>query len=197
MITIFKVLRITPAALEPKFDRLEDLLWSNFSSLKKSLILIPKLSYLTFLKGDIRQNLEMSLFHVNSLLTKRQKRYHLFEKKTDKKHVPIQQRAQSFLDMFVNYFTENPDDIEDLEKESWFELEALKEIKDELFPDQEFEISDDDPANISETGANKMGDENVRETYEHEVQKYFKNSSQQKIIELFSVMSGYLRENLG
>jgi hypothetical protein len=49
-------------------SRLETLLWDNFDCIKKSLILIPKLSINTFMKDEVKESLRGSFEAVQRVI---------------------------------------------------------------------------------------------------------------------------------
>jgi hypothetical protein len=64
---IFRVIKNSHE--EEMHTKLETLLWENFDCIKKSLILIPKLSMQSFMRDDIKENLTDVFSATHRLIT--------------------------------------------------------------------------------------------------------------------------------
>eukprot|EP00347_Sterkiella_histriomuscorum_P023819 403333278 len=157
---IFKVIQHSQD--EDLYKRLENLVWSNFDCLKRSLVLLPKLSMQTFMKDDIKETVNRSFISVMRLYQyKHQERQRLraqHGQKGDGKQVA--QKQTSFFDLVYNYFTENTEEESQEEKKELLEIDAIKVIRRKiLMEDKEGDYME----YIEETFDEKTGQQLVKQ----------------------------------
>ncbi|CDW90832.1 sec7 domain containing protein [Stylonychia lemnae] len=175
---IYKVIHHTQN--EQLYSRLDDLLWGNFDCIKRSLVLLPKLSMQSFMRDQIKDSLQQSFTSVMRLL-----QYHHQEKRKQKqaklnhheKNAP--QKAASFFDLVYNYFTDNNEDQSLDDKNDQAEIDAVVSIRKKiLMEDKEGDYMEQ----IEEKFDDKTGQQRVKE--------------KTRIQELITLVCACIRENL-
>ena len=187
---LFQVLYRFIGGEKEQLGMLEGLLWENFDSLRRSLVLLPKISIHKLMRAEVRDSVRHAFLGVEGVIRAKyvSKRLAL-EEREEGKTSPGQQapaaKTTSFFDLVINYFTEGTtaaeDEREKNKKGEAGEMKALEEISKKLL------ITVEDHSNPLEER-----DESPKKTQE-EISFEFKQS---RVHELINLLSSQIRDNL-
>jgi hypothetical protein len=121
-------------------SRIEGLLWENFESLRRSLVLLPKISLAKLMRGEVRESVKEAICGVEAVIRAKYdgKRHALQEREEGKVQGNHQAptKAPSFFDLVFNYFTEGTTEAEDMreknKKAEANEIDTLEQIHKRL-----------------------------------------------------------------
>jgi hypothetical protein len=130
---LFQVLYRFISADPEQVSRIEGLLWENFESLRRSLVLLPKISLGKLMREEVREGVKEAILAVGSVIrAKYDGKRHALQEREEGKVDQAPTKAPSFFDLVFNYFTEGTTEAEDTreknKKAEAKEIESLDQI---------------------------------------------------------------------